>query len=312
MRKFLILFLLISSTCFAQRPTQAEKDSAKVQQIREMGLDTVRGKLDSFRLNVWAALLLHQHVISDVNGLAVALANRPTNQILQDTAGAIRTRLETKADALHVHNYASITGTPDLSPYSTITRLLDSASAIRTRVETKQDAGSYVLQSTTVNGQALSGNVTVSTITGNAGTATSLQNPRNINGVAFDGTANITIPITSSSTAIGYSSGAGSTVSQSGNKGSAVTLNKACGQITMVNAALAAAAEVSFTLNNNLIAANDVVVVSIKSGGTAAAYFVTVGSTAAGSCTITVGNVSAGSLSEALVLNFAIIKAVAN
>jgi hypothetical protein len=34
----------------------------------------------------------------------------------------------------------------------------------------------------------------VTTITGNAGTATALQTPRQINGVAFDGTANISLP----------------------------------------------------------------------------------------------------------------------
>jgi len=44
---------------------------------------------------------------------------------------------------------------------------------------------------TTVNGQALSGNVTISTISGNAGTATALQTARTIGGVSFDGTANI-------------------------------------------------------------------------------------------------------------------------
>ncbi|KAB0668931.1 hypothetical protein F6V30_13925 [Oryzomonas sagensis] len=48
-------------------------------------------------------------------------------------------------------------------------------------------------KSTTVNGQPLSANVNITTITGNAGTATALQTPRNINGVAFNGTADITV-----------------------------------------------------------------------------------------------------------------------
>ena len=42
------------------------------------------------------------------------------------------------------------------------------------------------------------------------------------------------------------------------------------------------------------------------------AYFVSVGAVANGSCSITVGNTSAGSLSQAIVLNFAVIKSVAN
>ena len=39
-------------------------------------------------------------------------------------------------------------------------------------------------------------------VSGNAGTATALQTPRNINGVAFDGTANITIPATPADDAV--------------------------------------------------------------------------------------------------------------
>ncbi len=50
-----------------------------------------------------------------------------------------------------------------------------------------------------INGVAFDGsaNITlpeVTTITGNAATATKLQTPKNINGVAFDGSANITLP----------------------------------------------------------------------------------------------------------------------
>ncbi len=44
-----------------------------------------------------------------------------------------------------------------------------------------------------VNGQPLSQNITITTITGNAGSATKLQTARNINGVAFDGTKDIHI-----------------------------------------------------------------------------------------------------------------------
>lgn len=61
-------------------------------------------------------------------------------------------------------------------------------------VENAAASGLYVPLTRTVNGSALSSNVTVSTITGNAGTATALQNARTINGTSFDGTANITVP----------------------------------------------------------------------------------------------------------------------
>jgi hypothetical protein len=106
----------------------------------------------------------------------------------------------------------------------------------------------------------------------------------------------------------GYGAGAGGVVTQATNKSTGVTLNKVSGQITMNNAALAAAAEVAFTLTNSAIAATDVVVVCIASGGTSASYATAITAVAAGSCEITVGNWSAGSLSEALVLNFVVIK----
>ena len=100
----------------------------------------------------------------------------------------------------------------------------------------------------------------------------------------------------------------GGTVTQATNKSTGVTLNTESGQITMNNAALAAAAEVSFTVTNSEIAATDVVVVNHASAGTAGSYLVGVSAIAAGSFGITVTNVSGGSLSEAIVLNFVALK----
>lgn len=110
--------------------------------------------------------------------------------------------------------------------------------------------------------------------------------------------------------ALGYATGVGGTISQSTNKTTGVTLNKLCGQITTHNAALAAGAEVKFTVTNSQVAANDVPVIAIKSGGTSGGYVVSVGAVAAGSFDIVLSNASAGSLSEALVINFLILKSV--
>jgi hypothetical protein len=109
---------------------------------------------------------------------------------------------------------------------------------------------------------------------------------------------------------IGIESGvsAGGTVTQATSKSTGVTLNKIAGQITMNNATLNAGVEVAFTLTNSKIAAADVVVVCIASGGTSGSYLVAVTAVAAGSCEITVSNASAGNLGEALVLNFVVIK----
>lgn len=76
----------------------------------------------------------------------------------------------------------------------------DANKPVSTAQQTALDA--KVPTSRTVNGQALSSNVTITTITGNAGTATALATPRTINGVSFDGTANITISAAASLTTV--------------------------------------------------------------------------------------------------------------
>jgi hypothetical protein len=100
----------------------------------------------------------------------------------------------------------------------------------------------------------------------------------------------------------------GGTVTQATNKSTGVTLNTESGQITMNNAALADAAEVSFTVTNSKIAATDVVVACHGSAGTAGAYIVSANGIASGSFKITVSNVSGGSLSEAIVINYVALK----
>lgn len=108
---------------------------------------------------------------------------------------------------------------------------------------------------------------------------------------------------------IGYATGAGGTVTQATSKATGVTLSKASGQITLNAAALGAATIVSFVLTNTLIAAGDVLVLNHISGGTPGSYSLN-GQCAAGSATINVRNNTAGSLSEAIVIQFALIKAV--
>jgi hypothetical protein len=119
-----------------------------------------------------------------------------------------------------------------------------------------------------------------------------------------------TIKSSGATAGIGYATGAGGTVTQATSKSTGVTLDKVTGQITTHNAALAAAAEVSFTVTNSAVAATDVVAVCLASGGTASAYLIGVTAVAAGSFVVTIANVSAGSLGEALVINFVVIKGV--
>jgi len=107
---------------------------------------------------------------------------------------------------------------------------------------------------------------------------------------------------------IGYTANAQGVVTQLTSKSTAVTLNKSNGQITMNNAALLNGTTISFTLNNTLLSARDVLIVNVAGGiatsGTYTAFVSTIGT---GSAVISLYNVSAGSLSEAVVINYAII-----
>jgi len=107
----------------------------------------------------------------------------------------------------------------------------------------------------------------------------------------------------------GYVAGEGGTVTQATSKSTGVTLSKKCGQITMNAAALAANTTVTFTLTNTEIVATDIIILNHVSGGTAGSYLLNA-QAGSGSASINVRNITGGSLSEAVVIGFAIIKAV--
>lgn len=108
---------------------------------------------------------------------------------------------------------------------------------------------------------------------------------------------------------LGYGTGSGGTVTQLTNKSTAVTINKPSGQITMNNAALAASTSVAFQVVNSSVGAADSVVVSIGGSSVAALIAYQVCTAAgAGFFYVNLRNVSAGSLSEAVVINFAVVK----
>ena len=110
---------------------------------------------------------------------------------------------------------------------------------------------------------------------------------------------------------IGYTAAAQGTVTQATSKSTAVTLNKPAGVITMNNASLATATNATFTLNNSFISANDTVILTIAGGqATPGSYNVFANALGAGTVSITLRNISGGSLSEAIVVNFAIIHCV--
>lgn len=126
-------------------------------------------------------------------------------------------------------------------------------------------------------------------------------------GVAYSDQDIIGADFLLSDSQLGYTTAAQGTVTQATDKSTAVTLNNSAGRITMNAASLAASTAVSFTLNNSLISANDIVITNISAGGTAGAYTTYVSSMTTGSAVITLRNMTAGALAEAVVVNFALI-----
>lgn len=108
---------------------------------------------------------------------------------------------------------------------------------------------------------------------------------------------------------IGYATGSGGTAIQGSNKSNGVTLDRICGEITMNNQSLGAGASATFTLTNSTVENTDVMIVNIVGGGTIGAYIIDPICNS-GSANITVTNRTAGALAEAIVLRFAVIKAV--
>ena len=109
---------------------------------------------------------------------------------------------------------------------------------------------------------------------------------------------------------LGYNQGAGAggVVAQVGSKANAVTLNALTGNITMDAAALAGGAVASFTFNNSEIGADDMLRAEHHSGGTFGAYVVSGRATSDGVGSISVRNVTGGSLSQAIVIKFMILR----
>ena len=130
-------------------------------------------------------------------------------------------------------------------------------------------------------------------------------------GVAFSDQDIVGAQFLLSDEQLGYTAAAQGTVTQLTDKSTAVTLNRSAGRITMNNASLATATNATFTLNNSLISANDTVVLTISGGqATLGSYNVFANALAAGSVSISLRNISGGTLSEAIVINFALIHCV--
>ena len=111
--------------------------------------------------------------------------------------------------------------------------------------------------------------------------------------------------------AIGFGPAGFGTVTQLTSKSQGVTVNAKCGVVTMHNASLASNSAIQVTMTNSAISGTDVVNVNQGTGGTAGSYQAHCVSVAAGSAIFRVVNTSAGSLGEAVTLNFVVIDTTA-
>lgn len=262
-------------------------------------------------------------------GVALAVISSGTNEALTlDAKGSGTITLGgTSTGAITLGRATTISGNTGVTGTGTVTSTSASALAVGANGATnpvlKVNANTAsVATGIEVIGAAAAGGVDVAAISSGtnealtinakgSGTITlgSASTGNVVSTRAFIGSQSIT---SSHATAgLGYSSGAGGTVTQATSKSTGVTLNKVSGAITLHNAALADATNVKFTVTNSAAATTDVVVVSHASAGTAGAYQVWCSAIGSGSFDVSVRNVSGGSLGEAIVLNFAIIKAVA-
>jgi hypothetical protein len=125
--------------------------------------------------------------------------------------------------------------------------------------------------------------------------------------ISSSGVASTGNVVSSSATAgIGYATGAGGTVTQITSRTTGVTINKVCGQITLVSAAGTAAWQ-SFTVTNSAVAATDTIRVCQASGTDI--YMMHVTAVAAGSFRISFAT-TGGTTTEQPVFNFTVFKAV--
>jgi len=143
-----------------------------------------------------------------------------------------------------------------------------------------------------------------------------------IDGGAIDGTtvgattaASVKGTTVEATTSIGYPAGTGGAVTQLTSRTTGVTLDKITGEITLIAGTIGGHDADEFTLTNSTIAANDVLVLGIKSGcavGTRKYYQVHVVSLSAGSCVISVGNIDNAAIpasgTDSPVIQFVVLK----
>jgi len=111
---------------------------------------------------------------------------------------------------------------------------------------------------------------------------------------------------------LGYTSGAGTSVTQLTSKSTSVTIDAAAGRVITHNASLSSGATVGFSVNNSVYTNQDIVMLMITAGATPSDYNIWPVRNTSGVFNIYIKNIGAGSLSEAIEINFILIRGAIN
>lgn len=250
------------------------------------------------------------HLAKDITGATTAHAKLSAGVIQSDvtTLAAYNTTLAATAAAAFT--------LPDLHHYRAVQATFGAGSIVTSQYGHSSDAslvgatknyGFYAGNTAPVGaGKTAYGFYSAVNVASGGGTTWGLYAAGNANnfmaGSLFCG-SNVLI---NSVSGLGYSAGAGGTVTQATSRTTGVTLNKPTGAITLFTAAGSATAA-SFTVTNNMVAATDVPLLSVKSGTNKYLAFVT--AVAAGSFEVTFYT-TGGTASDAPVINFIVPKGV--
>jgi len=201
------------------------------------------------------------------------------------------------------------------------TNLISLTDNLASALDVTEGSNSYLKFTTTDSSEQIvvgKNSTFASTTIADLGTVTTANiDGGTIDGVTIGGSsaADITGEDILANRTLGYTTGNGGTIIQGSTSGKEtdVTLNHISGQITMNNAALGHDTNVQFTFHNSFIGVSDLVILNIKNCvGSSSEYIAQVTAVADGSCEIMLRNVSNdnNSKSDAVILNFAVIKGV--
>ena len=158
-----------------------------------------------------------------------------------------------------------------------------------------------------------SGTVQAAYFSGNGAGIANLTLPplySNVNAAAYLSSYDGTLGNVVSTSDIGWSTGLGVSVVQGTNKANTVVADGPCGNVVMDSAALSNGANVGFRLQNGFIGPSSILILNIANGATQGAYQVQVEAVETGNANIRLYNVYGASLSESVVLNFAVLTTV--